>query len=315
VKRREQYLIQQDTHAHPLVLVSVAAPEDTTLLTQWETHLQPLRQEGGISVWSELHLTAGADRVQEFQRQIDDADLVVLLLSADFFISLECLAMRDRALERARDSTTRVIALPLRPVDWQVPPLGHLTPWPPNRKPIMLWNNQDEGWHACIQELRRLLGRRVLEELPLHPPKHPDPDWDHMLRRLRESYKELRDQSLHGTPWMELGLTRRPDMVSNQTNLLYRFPDGGEQLLAPGTPIVDAYDKAVGELLILGAPGAGKSTLLLDLARQLVGRAFADPLYPLPVILRLSSWARQRPALKTWMIDVSYVCQVGRTAA
>ncbi len=61
--------------------------------------------------------------------------------------------------------------------------------------------------------------------------------------------------------------------------------------------ILDAYDEAEGELLVLGAPGAGKSTLLLDLAQQLVSRAIADPTQPLPVILRLSSWALGRPAL------------------
>jgi hypothetical protein len=54
VKRKEQYLIRQDTHAHPLVLVSVATPEDTAQLTQWEAHLRPLEQAGFISVWSEV---------------------------------------------------------------------------------------------------------------------------------------------------------------------------------------------------------------------------------------------------------------------
>jgi hypothetical protein len=128
VKRKEQYLIQQDTHAHPLALISVAALEDTTPLTQWEAHLRPLEQAGFITVWSEGHLAPGADRVQELQHQVDSADLVVLLLSADFFTSLECLAMRDRALERAHEGNIRVIPLLLRPVAWQESPLG--TPVP-----------------------------------------------------------------------------------------------------------------------------------------------------------------------------------------
>ena len=133
--------------------------------------------------------------------------------------------------------------------------------------------------------------------------KHTNPDWERMLRRLRRSYKELLDQSLHGIAWVELGLSTQPEAVSNATNLLFRLPQGGERLLALGTSILDAYDEAEGELLILGAPGAGKSTLLLDLAQQLVSRAIADPTQPLPVILRLSSWALGRPALADWMVD------------
>ena len=304
MKRKEQYLIQQDTHAHPLTLVSIAAPEDTILLTQWKAHLRPLEQAGFISVWSEGELVAGADRVQELQRRVDGADLVVLLLSADFFSSPDCQEMMKQALQHSSAGTTRVIPLLLRSVAWQESPLGTLVPWPPNGKPIMLWGDQDEGWDTCVQKLRRMLGRRVSEALRSERSiKQADPDWDRMLRRLRRSYKELLDQSLHGIAWVELGLSARPDMVRNVTNLLLRLPQRSERLLALGTSIVNAYDEAEGELLILGAPGAGKSTLLLDLARQLVGRAFADPLYPLPVILRLSSWARERSALTDWMIE------------
>jgi serine/threonine protein kinase len=181
--------------------------------------------------------------------------------------------------------------------------------------------------YASVEEFARELERAtassrptsVAVELPLAPTrppthqkapflslsgiKHADPDWERMLRRLRRSYKELLDQSLHGIAWVELGLSTQPEAVSNVTNLLFRLPQGGERLLAPGTSILDAYDEAEGELLILGAPGAGKSTLLLDLAQQLVSRAIADPTQPLSVILRLSSWALGRPALADWMVD------------
>src|SRR5450759_4214611 len=218
--------MHQHTHASPLALVCVAAPEDVTLLGHWETHLPPLEQAGHISCWSQLHMTAGDLR------------------------------------------------------------------------------HQDEAWHVCVQELRRVLGRRVSPALPRESAaKYTDPDWERMLRRLRYAYTALLEQSLHGIAWVELGLSTRSDMVSNAANLLLRLPQGGECLLAPGASILDAYAQAEEELLILGAPGAGKSTLLLELAQQLVSCALADPTYPLPVILRLSSWALGRLALTDWMVD------------
>jgi ABC-type uncharacterized transport system fused permease/ATPase subunit len=125
---------------------------------------------------------------------------------------------------------------------------------------------------GCLQDLRRLLGRRV--SLPGETANHGDRDWDRMLRRLRRSYNELLDQSLHDIAWMDLDLSTKPEAVSNVTNLLFRLPDGDERLLAPSTRMLDTYDEAEGELLILGAPGAGKSTLL------------ADPDHPLPFIHR-----------------------------
>jgi hypothetical protein len=56
-------------------------------------------------------------------------------------------------------------------------------------------------------------------------------------------------------------------------------------------------------LLILGEPGAGKSTLLLHLAQGLAERAEQEEARPLPVVLRLSSWAERRPALEDWLSE------------
>jgi hypothetical protein len=303
-ERRDGNLVQQHMTLSPFVVISVAALEDAAFLNQWESHLQPLQQAGLISFWSEQHVSAGASREQEWQHQLNQANLIVLLLSADFFASPDCLTMMKQALEHSHAGTTRVIPLLLRPVDWQESPLAELAHWPFNREPITLWSDQDAAWNACVQDLRRLLGRRGPEVLPsAHSPTHADPDWEHELRLLRRSYKEALDQSLHEIAWVETGLTTQSDMVSNVINLLFRFPQGGERLLAPGTRILDAYDEAEGELLILGAPGAGKSTLLLDLAQHLIERALADEIHLLPVVFPLSSWAIRRPALVDWMIE------------
>lgn len=305
-KRRDGCFMQPHMYPFPLALVSVAALKDTALLTQWETHLQLLERAGLISIWSPLHLKAGASHEQELRQQLERAHLILLLLSADFFNSPDCLAMMEQALQRSQTGAVQVIPLLLRPVAWQESSLSKLEPWPSNGVSITQWGEQDAAWDACVQSLRRLLGRHVSRPSPVGPAvKHTDRDWERMLRRLRREYKELLNQSLHDVARIELDLSTQPDMVSNvtTTDLLFRLPQSSERLLASGTSILDAYDEAEGELLILGEPGAGKSTLLLDLAQQLVGRAFADPDHALPVIFRLSSWAIRQSSLTDWMVE------------
>ena len=295
--------------ARPLAVMCVAAPEDTALLAQWEAHLQSLVQARLLSCWSERHLSAGTDREAKRRAQLEQADIILLLLSADFFDSLDCLTQMEVALERSHRDAVRVIPLLLRSVAWQESPLSNLSPWLSNGKPIMRWEDQDEAWQTCVQELRRLLGRRVTETFASERSATTiDADWDRMLRRLKRAYKDLLDQSLHGIAWVELDLAARPDLVSNITNLLFRLPQGGERLLPTGTSLLNAYDEADGELLILGTPGAGKSTLMLNLAQQLVERTLSDAQHPLPVILRLSSWAVGQPDLTEWMTE-----QISRT--
>lgn len=123
----------------------------------------------------------------------------------------------------------------------------------------------------------------------------------YMLQRLRYSYRELMAQSLQGAAWLELGLAHKPDAVQNATTLLLRQPNQPEQRLPPGTSIVQVYEEANHELLILDEPGVGKSTLLLQLAQHLVEQAEQDTARPLPVILPLSSWAVKRPLIQDWL--------------
>ncbi|GHO65577.1 hypothetical protein KSC_044690 [Ktedonobacter sp. SOSP1-52] len=70
-----------------------------------------------------------------------------------------------------------------------------------------------------------------------------------------------------------------------------------------GTTIVQVYDTASGELLVLGEPGAGKTTQLLLLARELIERAFLDPEHPIPVIFNLASWAGKKGLLVDWLVS------------
>jgi hypothetical protein len=165
-------LMQQQAHSSPLPLVCVSAPEDAALLGHWETHLRLLEQAGLISIWSELHLAAGVSREQEYRQHIKDAGLILLLLSADFFASSDCLAMMEQALERANEGIAQVIPLLLRPVAWQASSLRELVSWPSNGMPITQWTNEDMAWDACLQSLRHLLGHRVSEALsPERPQK------------------------------------------------------------------------------------------------------------------------------------------------
>jgi hypothetical protein len=105
---------------------------------------------------------------------------------------------------------------------------------------------------------------------------------------------------------LDLGLAERAAMVSRTLNLLVQRPDLADHVQAPGTRLLDVFDRLDRALLILGAPGSGKTTLLLTLAQDLLIRAAQDPEQPIPVVFPLSSWAtqatQQRP-LDVWLVD------------
>ena len=236
--------------------------------------------------------------------RLEQSECIVLLLSADFFDNDECQMILTQALKRQQDGTACVIPLLARPVDWQVSELGAFSCLPANGVAITTWKHMDEGWLNAIQGLKRILGRDVFSSSSLYPAgKRAYTDRERMLRLLYRTYHISLNDSLQGIAWMELGLAEHPNAVRNATNLLQQRPDGTERVLPTGTTILDAYDQAEEELLILGVPGTGKSTLLLELAQQIIKRAEADETHPLPVILPLSSWATTRPVLTNWLVE------------
>ncbi len=124
-----------------------------------------------------------------------------------------------------------------------------------------------------------------------------------MLGRLRHSYSELLEYALQKIVRIELGLAGMPTAVQNAMNRLVHLSQQEAQALPAGTSIREVYETSGRELLILGEPGSGKSTLLLHLAQVLVQLAEQEEAHPLPVVLRLSSWAEKKPALEDWMSE------------
>src|SRR5438045_3922368 len=131
--------MQQQKPSPTPSIFCAAASSDTGWLASWERHLLPLVQAEQITVWSEQHLMAGTPRLQQINDHLDYADVIVFLLSAEFFASDECLAL----MERAMISSARVIPLLLRPVDWKTSKLANLACLPANGQFVTTWDNLD----------------------------------------------------------------------------------------------------------------------------------------------------------------------------
>jgi hypothetical protein len=125
-----------------------------------------------------------------------------------------------------------------------------------------------------------------------------------MLRLVKDFWvKGVLEQSLHGEVLIELGLEERADAVEHPWDIVVQTPSHLSRQLPRGTKIVNVFDEMYGAFLILGEPGSGKTTMLLELARDTVARAEADPTQRIPVVLNLSTWAGKRCPIEEWLVD------------
>src|SRR5688572_524231 len=121
--------------------------KDEDLRDELEVHLSALKREGVIELWHDRRIGAGKDFGDEIGRNLEEADVVLLLISPYFIASDYCYENEmARAMKRHDEGTARVIPVILHPCDWKNLPFGKLNATPNDGKPISKFTNKHEGF-------------------------------------------------------------------------------------------------------------------------------------------------------------------------
>ena len=125
--------------------------QDERLRDLLEVHLAALKRQGVISTWHDRRISAGTELGNAIDQNLNEADVILLLISPDFINSDYCYEREMlRAIQRHDRLEARVIPIILRPCDWHSLPFGELF-------------GRTEGRQTCHQmgrSRRRLSGHR-----------------------------------------------------------------------------------------------------------------------------------------------------------
>jgi internalin A len=131
--------------------------KDEELRDQLETHLKLLQRQGVISTWHDRKILGGEDWSGVIDDNFKRADLILLLVSADFLASDYCYQTEmGMALEREAKGEARVVPVILRACDWKGAPFGKLQGFPKDMKPVTSWPNRDEAWTDVAAGIRKV---------------------------------------------------------------------------------------------------------------------------------------------------------------
>jgi internalin A len=122
-----------------------------------------VKRENLLNILSDRKITAGQEWAGEIDKELDRANIILLLISPDFIASNYCYDIEmKRAIVRHEAKEARVIPIIVRDVDWEIPPLRKLKALPKDAKPVKLWSDKDTAWKnvatgisIVIQELQR----------------------------------------------------------------------------------------------------------------------------------------------------------------
>ena len=140
------------------------AHRDDSLRDALEKHLAPLKHLGLITTSCDREVQPGVEWQHEIDRHLSTADIILLLVSPNFIGSQYCYHVEmPRVLERHRAGSAHVIPIILRPVVWQVTPMGKLRALPTNGKPIVKWRHRDDAFCDVVQGVYTVV--KVLREV------------------------------------------------------------------------------------------------------------------------------------------------------
>jgi internalin A len=128
---------------------------DESFRNELEIHLKLLQREGRIEAWHDRKVGAGDDWARKISENLERAEIILLLVSANFIASDYCYENEmKRALERHENRSARVIPVILRDVNWGTAPFAKLQALPKNGVPVAKWLDKDSAWRMFLRELR-----------------------------------------------------------------------------------------------------------------------------------------------------------------
>ncbi len=143
--------------------------KDNPFLDEFERHLAPLVRAGEVHLTSDRLLRAGDVWDTVLSRFLEEADVVIFLVSADFLASDQALCELKNALQAHSTGVNRLVPIIVRPCDWAASPLATFQVLPRGGGSISTCPDRDAAWAEIVRELRTILRFRVEERAEPEP--------------------------------------------------------------------------------------------------------------------------------------------------
>jgi len=133
------------------------AKKDQATKAMLDNHLSALKRNQIIETWNEEEILAGSIREDVIAEKIQQADIILLLLTSDFISSDDIYEKQlQKALQRHKDEETTIIPILMKSCLWESSVIGDLSatmlPWK-NKTPLLEQADPAAGLKDTVQKL------------------------------------------------------------------------------------------------------------------------------------------------------------------
>ena len=136
------------------------AHKDEAIKKELDTHLSTLKRLDYIETWNDRLIPIGSEWDDEIKTQLREADIILLLISANF-ISSDYIWDHElkTAMERHERKEVSVIPIFAKSCEWREMPFGKIQGLPQDAKPITEHENKDKVLAEVAKGIRSVVER------------------------------------------------------------------------------------------------------------------------------------------------------------
>ncbi len=137
----------------PIDIFIGSAEPDKELMKRLRKQLSAAERIGLVDAWHDGEIEIGTDKEVAAQKAMEEAEIIVLLLSADFFAS-EYLYEKEMAQAIQLSNAGQAVLVPvlLKECTWQLTPLANVQILPKNTVPVTNehWKHPDRAFKNVV---------------------------------------------------------------------------------------------------------------------------------------------------------------------
>jgi hypothetical protein len=144
--------------------------ENSSLRDRLDKHLSGLKRKKYINTWYDGQIEAGTEWEKEIELALNQADIILLLISADFIASDYCYDVEmKKAISRHEKGDAVIIPIILNPCDWTDLPFSKIQGLPQNGVAITSeeWNSIEVPFTEVAKSIKS-----IVENLRIAKNKH-----------------------------------------------------------------------------------------------------------------------------------------------
>jgi hypothetical protein len=143
MESRGESLNARSEEYSPIQMMCVYTQEDEPFYHKLKISLHLWQREGAIC-W--LETEAGRDREQTMHTHLQQADLILLLISPDFLASDLCYMVMKSALHEQTRRQVPIVPILTRASAWKRSACGGMFALPDNEQPIAEWRHAEQAY-------------------------------------------------------------------------------------------------------------------------------------------------------------------------